>query len=361
MSGTNYLESIYKDKRVFVTGHTGFKGSWILTWLHQLGATVKGYALAPETSEDLYVKINGDTLCESVIADIRDAQRLQEAVLSFQPDFIFHMAAQPLVRVSYQQPLYTFDVNVMGTANLMEAVRQLSKPCAVVVITTDKVYENNETGQAFREADKLGGYDPYSASKAAAEIVVNSYRSSFFNPAKYAEHKKAVASVRAGNVIGGGDRSKDRIIPDLVRAVESGTPLSIRNPSSVRPWQHVLEPVYAYLLLGACMTDEQHAATLSEAWNIGPDADDVLTVKEVAEQAFAVWGKGTYVTPGGENPHEAVLLILDNTKIKNELGWKPAMKSGDAIRTTIEWYKQSQNGDAYQITTAQISQFAQQL
>jgi CDP-glucose 4,6-dehydratase len=357
MTGINYLGKTYKGKRVLLTGHTGFKGSWMLTWLHQLGAEVKGYALAPETPADLYNLINGDDRCHSVIADIRDYGRLQSEILSFKPDFVFHMAAQPLVRVSYQQPLYTFDVNVMGTANLLEAIRMMDKPCSVVIITTDKVYENNDQGHAFREDDKLGGYDPYSASKAAAEIVVNSYRSSFFQPLKYDAHRKGLASVRAGNVIGGGDRSKDRIIPDLVRAVENGEALAIRNPDSVRPWQHVMEPLYAYLLLAARMSEDAQAPSFSTSWNIGPDVDDVLTVREVAEEAFAVWGKGSYIVNSGENPHEAVLLTLDNAKIRKALDWKPAMKSRDAIQKTIEWYKEAAGGDAYEITITQIKKF----
>lgn len=244
------FESAYKGKKVLLTGHTGFKGSWMLAWLQQLGATVKGYALAPENETDLYYLLDADKLCDSVIADIRDQNKISEVVKEFQPDFVFHFAAQPLVRRSYKMPVYTFEVNVMGTANVLEAVRHLSKSCSVVIVTTDKVYENKEWGIPYRETDPLGGYDPYSASKAAAEMVVSSCRNSFFNPGDFEKHKKGVASARAGNVIGGGDRAKDRIIPDIIRGIEKNESIVVRNPEAVRPWQHVLEPLSGYLLLG---------------------------------------------------------------------------------------------------------------
>jgi len=240
------FENTYKGKKIFLSGHTGFKGSWMLTWLHQLGAEVRGYALTPENENDLYNLINGDKLCNSVIGDIRDKEKLVNTIIDFQPDFIFHLAAQPLVRRSYEMPLYTFEVNVNGTVHLLEAIRNLQKKCTVVIITTDKVYENQETDYAYREDDKLGGYDPYSASKAAAEIVVSSYRNSFFNPADYEKHKKAIATARAGNVIGGGDRAADRIVPDIIHALETGMPVIVRNPYAVRPWQHVLDPLSGY-------------------------------------------------------------------------------------------------------------------
>ncbi|RZK32381.1 MAG: CDP-glucose 4,6-dehydratase, partial [Hymenobacter sp.] len=266
------FRATYAGKRVFLTGHTGFKGAWLLAWLHELGATVRGYALAPQTTPSLYEVIGGEALCEkSVIADLRQRDLLTQEVVDFQPDFVFHLAAQPLVRLSYDIPAETFEVNALGTAYMLEAVRQLEKPCTVVLITTDKVYENKEWVYPYRETDRLGGYDPYSASKACTELVINSYVQSFFNKADYARHQKAIAVGRAGNVIGGGDWALDRIVPDIVRAVQAGQPVQLRNPAAVRPWQHVLEPLGGYLLLGAKLS--QDAARYAGAWNFGPHLD----------------------------------------------------------------------------------------
>jgi CDP-glucose 4,6-dehydratase len=352
------FENTYRGKKVLLTGHTGFKGSWMLAWLQQLGAEVKGYALAPENDNDHYNLINGDSLCQSVIADIRDKEKLKKELLSFHPDFIFHLAAQPLVRQSYKEPLYTFEVNVTGTANLLDAVKELNHPCSVVIITTDKVYENIEQHYAYKEEDKLGGYDPYSASKAAAEIVIGSYRNSFFNPVHYSEHRKGIASARAGNVIGGGDRAKDRIIPDIIRGIEKDEPVIVRNPQSVRPWQHVLEPVSGYLLLGKKLAEQP--AAFSSAWNLGPLTHDVLTVKEVVEKAIAVFGKGSYTTPPQTNqPHEAMLLQLDIHKAQQELGWQPKLNSAEAIAWTMQWYKHSLTEPANGFTLEQIGQYGQ--
>jgi len=357
MNPTAVFQNSYREKKVLLTGHTGFKGSWMLAWLHQLGAEVKGYALAPENPNDLFSLINGNELCESVIADIRDKERLTEEILSFKPDFIFHFAAQPLVRRSYEQPLYTFEVNILGTANLLDAVRQLDNNCAVVIITTDKVYENIEQHYAYKEEDKLGGHDPYSASKAAAEIVANSYRDSFF---KHAEQKKiGIATARAGNVIGGGDRSKDRIIPDIIRGLEKNESILVRNPAAVRPWQHVLEPLSGYLLIGSKL--KENTVAYSEAWNIGPETEDILTVKQVVEKAIETYGKGEYHTPQLMNqPHEATLLQLDISKIKQRLNWQPLLNSSLAIEWTIQWYKQVMNGaNPFELTNNQIKQYSQ--
>jgi CDP-glucose 4,6-dehydratase len=355
MNPASIFQNSYKGKKVFLTGHTGFKGSWMLAWLHQSGADIKGYALAPENENDLFNLINGSSLCNSVIADIRNKEKLTEEILSFQPDFIFHLAAQPLVRRSYEQPLYTFETNVLGTANLLDAVRQLKNNCAVLVITTDKVYENIEQHYAYKEEDKLGGHDPYSASKAAAEIIVNSYRDSYF---KNKDSVIALASARAGNVIGGGDRSKDRIIPDIIRGLESNQSILVRNPTAVRPWQHVLEPVGAYLLIGHLLKQD---ASFAQAWNIGPETKDVLTVKQVVDSAIAVYGKGEYHTPQLSNqPHEANLLQLDIAKTKQYLNWTPLLNSSKAIEWTMQWYKQVMNGaDATSLTIGQINQYAQ--
>lgn len=344
--------NIYKDKKVFLTGHTGFKGSWMLAWLHELGAIVKGYALAPENEQDLYNLIDGDSFCKSVVADIRDKHRLKDELTAFQPDFVFHLAAQPLVRLSYQIPTETFEVNTLGTAYVLNAIRSLEKPCVVVVITTDKVYENKEWNYPYREIDRLGGYDPYSASKAAAEIIVSSYRNSFFNPDSHNVHQKAIASARAGNVIGGGDWAKDRIIPDIVRALQANKPVTVRNPNAVRPWQHVLEPISGYLLLGAKLLE--NPTEYASAWNFGPCAEDNLKVEELVKIAISIWGEATYeIPPLTKQPHEAGLLMLDINKTMNELGWKPKWNAKKAIENTIKAY-QSYN---YQTIIDQINTY----
>lgn len=336
---TMNLQQYYKNKRVFVTGHTGFKGSWLITWLYQLGAHVKGYALAPENENDLYHAIRGDELCESVIADIRDKERLAKEILSFQPDFIFHLAAQPLVRLSYELPAYTFEVNTQGTAHVLDALRLLDKPCVAVMITTDKVYENLETGHHYKETDRLGGYDPYSASKACAELVIDSYRKSFFNPAKYQQHNKSVSSARAGNVIGGGDWAKDRIIPDIIRSLYKHEPVVLRNPFSVRPWQHVLEPLEGYLVLAAHQFNDPER--FSDPFNFGPYPQNSLQVSVLAEKAVKEWGEGTIVQQEKEAAayHEAGLLHLDINKAVDTLNWTPAWDFGRTVATTVNWYK----------------------
>ncbi|MFA6086645.1 CDP-glucose 4,6-dehydratase [Mucilaginibacter sp.] len=332
------LKDVYKGKKVFLTGHTGFKGSWLVKIFSLLGAEVKGYALAPENELNLYSIIKGDELCDSVIADLRDRAKLNEAVGSFQPDFIFHLAAQPLVRLSYQIPSETFEVNAIGTANVLDAMRLLNKPCNAVLITTDKVYHNNEWIYPYRETDRLGGYDPYSASKACTELVIDSYRNSFFNTNTYSTHQKAIAVGRAGNVIGGGDWSKDRLIPDIVKALAANEDIEVRNPNSIRPWQHVLEPLFGYLLLGAKLAgDPIH---YSQAYNFGPDANDTLPVKKMVELAIAKWGSGQYFTNIKDTQlHEAGLLKLDISKAIDELKWKPLFNAEKAVEYTIKWYK----------------------
>lgn len=334
-----YLKAAFERKKVFLTGHTGFKGAWMLQILQQLGADVKGYSLAPETSRDLYNEINGDGLCySSVFADLRDLKTLQGELVRFEPDYVFHLGAQALVRKSYQEPVETFMVNAQGTVHMLEAIRALAKPCIGLMITTDKVYENPERGDAFSEDDKLGGYDPYSASKAAAEIVIESYRRSFFNPDKYDLHKKAIASVRAGNVIGGGDWSEDRIVPDIVRAIERGEQVTLRNPRSVRPWQHVLEPVGAYLFLAARM--QETPAALSTAFNFGPEPEDMLTVENLTQIFLERFGKTTQYQQqeNADAVHEARLLTLNSNKAKQQLGWRPLLDAKSAIGWTADWY-----------------------
>lgn len=330
-------KEIYRGKRVFLTGHTGFKGAWMWMWLHRLGAVTKGYALAPHTPRDIYTLIDGDSLGDSVIADIRDKQRLEKEILDFQPDFIFHLAAQPLVRESYQNPIETYETNVMGTAHVLETVRKLGKKCQVIIITTDKVYENKEWDYPYRENDRLGGHDPYSASKAAAELVVSSYRNSFFHADRYETHKKGIAVARAGNVIGGGDWSEHRLLPDIIRYVENNQTILIRNPSAVRPWQHVLEPVSGYLMLG--MRLEENPVKFSQAYNFGPWQQDTLTVEEIVKKVIKLWGKGTYTIEKDANaPHEAGLLKLDISKTIREIGWIPKLNSEQSLSFTLEWY-----------------------
>lgn len=331
------LKKKYGDKKVFLTGHTGFKGSWMLKTLSMLGAVVKGYALSPKHDDDLYNLIGGDDLCISIIADLRDKDRLSKEILDFKPDFIFHLAAQPLVRLSYEIPAETFEVNAIGTAYVLDAVRLLEKKCSLVLITTDKVYQNNEWVYPYREIDRLGGYDPYSASKACTELVIDSYRNSFFNILEYSKHQKSIAVARAGNVIGGGDWSKDRIIPDIVNSIKDDKILSVRNPKSIRPWQHVLEPIMGYLLLG--LKIDQEPIEFSGAWNFGPFDEDAFTVEDLVKLAISIFGKGTYECPVLENePHEAKLLKLDISKAVQLLGWKPLLSSSEAIALTMNWY-----------------------
>ncbi len=337
------LRRSYAGKRVFLTGHTGFKGSWMLQILHWLGANVKGYSLAPEKSNDLYNQINGDKLCySSVIADVCDKQKLQTELVRFEPDFVFHFAAQPLVRRGYDLPSYTFMVNAQGTAHTLDAMRSLENAAVGVMITTDKVYDNPERGLPFAEDDKLGGHDPYSASKASAEIVIDSFRKSFFNPSNFEKHKKSIASARAGNVIGGGDYSDDRIVCDIVRAISFGETVGLRNPASVRPWQHVLEPLGAYLLLGANMAADP--VKYSTAYNFGPNPEDMLTVEDLTKVFMEHYGAGTYKDvsePGAL--HEAKLLLLNSNKAKEDMGWQSRMDARTAIQWTAEWYADKQH------------------
>jgi CDP-glucose 4,6-dehydratase len=342
----NKLKNNYSGKRVLVTGHTGFKGSWLIKILSDFGAIIKGYALDPENEINLYTEINGDSLCESVISDLRDRESLKKAVFDFQPDYIFHLAAQPLVRLSYEIPSETFEVNAIGTANLLDAIRLLDKKCNVVLITTDKVYYNNEWEHPYKEGDRLGGYDPYSASKACCELVIDSYKNSFFNKDKYHEHQKAIAVGRAGNVIGGGDWSKDRLIPDIIKAFNENKDVIIRNPKAVRPWQHVIEPVFGYLELALKLNSEP--IKFSQAYNFGPNTNDALSVEDMVIKSINCWGSGSYnVEVNINNPHEAGLLKLDISKAEKELNWKPVLDAKTAVERTINWYK-----NFYKNTTA---------
>jgi len=347
------LRNFYQNKRVFLTGHTGFKGAWLLCWLTQLGCNVKGYSLEPESDISLFNIVKDRLVFENVIADIRDKSVLQKEIIDFKPDIILHLAAQALVRRSYEIPSETFEVNAIGTANLLEAVNKLDKKCTVVIVTTDKVYENKEIDYHYKEEDVLGGYDPYSASKAATEIVVSSFRNSFFNPAKYSEHQKTVLSARAGNVIGGGDWSIDRIVPDIIRALQNKHSIEVRNPGAVRPWQHVLEPLSGYLTMA--MQAYLDYNTVSKAYNFGPHANDHLPVKLLVETAIQCWGTGEWKdTSSSNNVHEAGLLKLDITKAINELSWHPKLNSAEAIEWTINWYKQN---NSFDYTIQQINNY----
>lgn len=328
---------IYRGKKVFVTGHTGFKGSWLVKLLSMVGADVMGYSLEPNTIPNLFSVFGIDSLCKSIIGDIRDKENLTKYILEFKPDFVFHLAAQPIVLTSYEEPSYTFDVNVIGTSNLLEAVKKLNKPNVnTIIITTDKVYENIEKDYAYKETDRLGGYDPYSASKAASEIVVSSFRSSFFNPKDFDKHKNKVVSVRAGNVIGGGDWAKDRLVPDIIRALSSKEQIVVRNPNSIRPWQHVLEPLCGYLHVGKLMNEGN---LIEGAINFGPYDNDTLKVGDMVILAIEIWGNGEYNCPNINNkPHEANLLKLNIEKAIS-LGWHPRWNAKEALSKSLEWYK----------------------
>ncbi len=325
----------YDGKKVLITGHTGFKGSWLTTWLLQLGARVAGYALAPPTNPSLFRACGLIDRIDHTEADVRDGGWLRETVSRWKPDFIFHLAAQPLVRDSYVIPVETYDINIMGTVHLLEAVRREGHACSVVVVTSDKCYENREWEYGYRETDRLGGRDPYSASKAVVETVVASYRSSFFS----SDTGVRVATARAGNVIGGGDWSTDRIVPDAIRALQAGTTLIVRNPSGVRPWQHVVEPLGAYLWLGARLSTHGGEA-LADAWNFGPAESETRRVAELADALVTAWGDGRWQPQdGADGPHEAGILRLCIDKAQASLGWRPVWNFNTALTRTVNWYK----------------------
>ena len=340
------MKAFYQNKKVFITGHTGFKGSWLTALLYNLGAEITGYALSPKTQPNLFEVIEGNSLCKSIIGDIRDVVYLHSQMKKCQPDIVFHLAAQPIVRTSYEIPAETFEINSIGTANVLDGIRLLDNPCVAVMITTDKVYENNETGQAYKETDRLGGYDPYSASKACAELVIDSYRKSFFSPKNYERHQKSIASARAGNVIGGGDWASDRLLPDIIRALAQNDSIQIRNPHAVRPWQHVLEPLFGYLLLAMKM--HNNPLHYANAYNFGPNPQDVLSVKEMTEMAVNIWGSGNIIFPELLNqPHEASLLSLDINKAKEVLNWEPKLNAKSALELTLQWYKNYYENKTY--------------
>ncbi len=329
--------AFWRGKRVVLTGHTGFKGAWLALWLRRMGATVIGVSLAPSTTPSLFTLAGVGELVESHLVDIRDASRTAETVRDARPDVVLHLAAQALVRASYRDPRTTFSTNVQGTANVLEAVREASSVRVVVAVTTDKVYRNLESGFPFRETDPLGGHDPYSASKAAAEMVIESYRQAFLAP-----RGVAVAAARAGNVIGGGDWSEDRIIPDAVRAWQAGRVLVVRRPGAVRPWQHVLEPIAAYLRLAERLWEEP---SLAGAYNFGPHTHEAATVKQLVEIAAAVYGGGeTSWGDGTDGPHEAGWLSLEIARARTLLGIVPRWALGETVGRTLGWYRRHRDG-----------------
>lgn len=350
--------SFWKNKKVFLTGHTGFKGGWTALWLSSLGAKVFGYSLAPNTKPNFFEEARVESFVDSVIADVRDLETLAKRMKEVSPDIVIHMAAQPLVRDSYDDPVKTYSTNIMGTVNLFEAVRKTPSVRVVLNVTTDKCYLNVSKNEGYIETDPLGGYDPYSSSKACSELVTSSYRNSFFNLKDFKTHRVAVASARAGNVIGGGDWSKDRLIPDLIRAAANGEAAIIRQPKAVRPWQHVLEPVHGYLLLCEKMWDD--GEKYSQEYNFGPDEGDAKDVHWITRQIVSAWGHGaSFEVVESATKHEAQILKLNCEKAKSILGWLPKLVTEQAIDMTTTWYKKFyiENADMKEISLRQISDY----
>lgn len=351
------FKGFFKGKRVLVTGHTGFKGSWLCIWLHELGAEVIGVAKDPYTERDNYVLAGLKDKIIDLRGDIRDCEQMKEIFNKYQPEIVFHLAAQPLVRLSYEIPVETYQTNVMGTINIMEAMRITDSVKIGVMITTDKCYENKEQLWGYRENEPMGGYDPYSSSKGAAEIAINSWRRSFFNPADYGKkHHISIASVRAGNVIGGGDWALDRIIPDCIKAIETNKTIEIRSPKAIRPWQHVLEPLSGYMLLASRMWEEP--TKYCEGWNFGPNTESIADVWTVASEVVSNYGKGKLKDASDPNAlHEAKLLMLDINKAKFKLGWTPRMNLKQCISLTVDWYSNYKYKSVYDLCSTQISEY----
>ncbi|WP_308400341.1 CDP-glucose 4,6-dehydratase [Agrobacterium genomosp. 13] len=348
--------SFWRGKRVLLTGHTGFKGSWLSLWLQNLGAHVTGFALPPPTNPSLFEATSAADGMTSLIGDIRDLEALKNAMRTADPEIVIHMAAQPLVRYSYVNPVETFSTNVMGVVNLLEAVRESQKIRAVVNVTTDKCYENREWPWGYRENEPMGGYDPYSSSKACAELVTAAYRRSYFTTPSNG-HRVAVGSARAGNVIGGGDWAKDRLIPDIVYAFSQGAPASIRNPQAIRPWQHVLESLRGYLVLAENLFE--HGDEFAEAWNFGPNDDDAKPVSWITERMAELWGnEASWSCDVGNHPHEAHFLKLDISKARSRLAWHPELRLDRALQYIVDWSKAVAEGQSERnATIAQIREY----
>jgi CDP-glucose 4,6-dehydratase len=399
----NNFNGYFRNKKILITGHTGFKGSWLSIWLLRLGAEVAGYALDPYTPDDNFVLARLSEKMTDIRWDIRDFNKLNSAVNNFKPEIIFHLAAQPLVRESYKIPLETIETNVTGTANVLEAFRLSESAKILIVITSDKCYDNKEQLSGYKETDPMGGYDPYSASKGAAELISSAYLKSFFNPENFNGNSisrgKAMATVRAGNVIGGGDWAKDRLIPDCVRAIEKDNPVEVRNPNSIRPWQHVLEPLSGYLFLASKILD--NPKIYSGAWNFGPFQDSTATVREVVEKAIKYYGRGEWKDVSGRNEawgtdaggsgescveegaesgkdgsksgesemkshaksalHEAKLLSLNIDKAVIVLGWKPRLSIDEAVKLTVDYYKRCHDEDVYELCNKQIEMYEEKM
>lgn len=349
--------SFWKGKKVLVTGHTGFKGSWLSLWLQRIGADVSGYALPPPTTPSLFEIANVSGGMKSIVGDVRDFERMKRVITDHDPEIIIHMAAQSMVRYSYGNPVETYSTNVMGTVNLLEAVRQAGRPRVVVNVTTDKCYENREWVWGYRESDLLGGRDPYSNSKACAEIVTSGFRSSYFRPEEYEVHKVAIASARAGNVLGGGDWTSDQLVPDIIRAFMAEKPVLIRSPKAIRPWQFVLDPLNGYLTLAEHLSNQ--GATYSEAFNFGPYSDDMKPVSWIVERLSTRWGDGArWEVDGAGHPHEAHFLKLDSTKAREMLSWAPKLALPQAIEWVVEWYRAfHDNKDIRGLTETQIARY----
>ncbi len=354
--------SIWKGRRVLVTGHTGFKGSWLALWLHSLGARVTGFALPPPTSPSLFDLAAIGDVVDHIEGDIRDLSAIEAAVTKSQPEVIFHLAAQPLVRLSYEMPVETYATNVMGSVHVMEAARRVGGVQAMICVTTDKCYENREWIWPYRENDPMGGFDPYSSSKGAAELAIAAYRSSYFPPEKMKEGGCGLASVRAGNVIGGGDWADDRLVPDLVRAFSNGRSPEIRSPGAVRPWQHVLEALGGYMMIAERLIAREPA--FAEAWNFGPSDDDAQPVSWIVEHMHAAWGGNAHqaVHTAAPGVHEAGLLRLDSSKVRAALGWRPVLNLQLALEWIVEWHQSVQRGDhARDVTMSQINEYSARL
>ena len=351
------FENIYKNKTVLVTGHTGFKGSWLCIWLKKLGAHVIGYSLEPYTKRDNFVTTGLKDKMPHIIDDIRKYEKLREVFLEYRPEFVFHLAAQAVVRESFVNPKETYDVNIGGTINVLECCRLVESVKVIINITSDKCYENKEWIWGYRENDSLGGYDPYSSSKGCSELITSAYRKSFFNPAGFAKHHKCLSSVRTGNVIGGGDWQKDRIVPDCIKALENKNPIRVRNPNASRPWQHVLDPLSGYLHLASIMYREP--AKFCGAWNFGPDYNSIISVRDIADMIISEWGSGKWIDDSNEEePHEARLLALDINKSKTLLNWNPTLNIKEAVKLTVEWYKKyHEEKNMYDVCLNQIQQF----
>jgi CDP-glucose 4,6-dehydratase len=350
VEGVEVNPAFWKGKRVLLTGHTGFKGGWLSLWLQSMGAQVVGYALAPPTNPSLFEVAQVGQGMTSIIGDIRDLAQLKKVFAEHKPEIVIHMAAQPLVRYSYVEPVETYSTNVMGTVNLLEAVRSTGSVRAVVNVTTDKCYENREWVWGYRENEAMGGYDPYSSSKGCAELVTAAYRKSYFHSEKYKEHGVAIASGRAGNVIGGGDWADDRLIPDIMRAITGGKPVHIRNPNAIRPWQHVLEPLSGYLILAQKLFED--GATYAEGWNFGPNDEDAKPVQWIVEKLTQSWDEGaSWLLDGGDHPHEAHYLKLDCSKAKARLNWYPRWHLEEALSKIVEWQRKYHQREHMQAVT----------